>query len=200
MILQNDLYGLILAGGKSTRMNTDKGELAYHESISQRSFLYQLLKKYCQHTFISCRAAQVVQLRKDETFIEDENMYKGPLNGILSAHHLYPDKAWLVIAVDLPLVTDETIKALINQRDIGQPATAYATHASKLPEPLLAIWEPGGLLAAEKYIQAGSTCPRKFLMAQEIKMIYPADDAELFNANHYNDYLEAKNRIASTHE
>ena len=46
MILKNDLYGLVLAGGKSSRMNMDKGELQYHEAINQRSFLYQLLTKY----------------------------------------------------------------------------------------------------------------------------------------------------------
>jgi molybdopterin-guanine dinucleotide biosynthesis protein A len=127
-------------------------------------------------------------------------LYKGPLNGILSAHHAYPDKAWLVVAVDLPHLTNETIAQLINQRDSQKLATAYATTQSKLPEPLIAIWEPETLKKAETYIQNGSTCPRKFLIGQEIKTIFPADDAELFNANYYNDYLEAKNRMASNHE
>lgn len=200
MILKTELYGLILAGGKSSRMSTDKGELQYHAAISQRSFLYQLLKKYCTKTFISCRAGQVDNLQKDEAYIADENLYKGPLNGILSAYHLYPDKAWLVVAVDLPHLADTTIAALINQRDDLKPATAYATQASKIPEPLIAIWEQTALAEAEKYIRAGNTCPRKFLIGQDIKTIFPADDAELFNANYYSDYLEAKNRMAANHE
>ena len=139
-------------------------------------------------------------MQTGEAYIVDEGMYKGPLNGILSAHHAYPDKAWLVVAVDLPHLTDETIAELIRQRDSQQPATAYATKQSQLPEPLIAIWEPAGLEIAETYIQSGSTCPRKFLIGQDIKTIFPSDDAELFNANYYNDYLEAKNRMASNHE
>ncbi|CAN5123542.1 hypothetical protein BH11BAC5_BH11BAC5_41600 [soil metagenome] len=200
MILKDDLYGLVLAGGKSSRMNMDKGELLYHEAINQRSFLYQLLTKYCTKVFISCREEQVNNLQTGEAYVVDEGMYKGPLNGILSAHHAYPDKAWLVVAVDLPHLTDETIAELISQRDNQKPATAYATTQSKLPEPLIAIWEPAGLDTAETYVQSDSTCPRKFLIGQDIKTIFPSDDAELFNANYYNDYLEAKNRMASNHE
>ncbi|WP_301927675.1 NTP transferase domain-containing protein [Ferruginibacter sp.] len=200
VILTGDLYGLVLAGGKGSRMNMDKGELQYHEAINQRSFLYQLLTKYCAKVFISCRVDQVNNLQTGEAYITDEGLYKGPLNGILSAHHAYPDKAWLVVAVDLPHLTGETIAQLINQRDSQKPATAYAATQSKLPEPLIAIWEPAALEAAETYIQSGSTCPRKFLIGQEIKTIFPADDAELFNANYYTDFLEAKNRMASNHE
>jgi molybdopterin-guanine dinucleotide biosynthesis protein A len=181
-------------------MNRDKGELQYHDTINQRSFLYQLLAKYCTRVFISCRADQVSNLEPGEAPIVDEDLYKGPLNGILSAHHAYPGKSWLVVAVDLPHVTDKTIAQLIEQRQSDMPATAYATNQSKLPEPLIAIWEPAALNTAETYIQSGSTCPRKFLIGQQIKTIFPADDAELFNANYYNDYLEAKNRMASNHE
>jgi molybdopterin-guanine dinucleotide biosynthesis protein A len=200
VILKTEVYGLILAGGKSSRMNTDKGELQYHAATSQRSFLYQLLQKYCTKTFISCRGDQVAALQKEEAYIADENLYKGPLNGILSAYHLHPGKAWMVVAVDLPHVTDTTIAALINQRDDLKPATAYATKASKIPEPLIAIWEPTALSEVEKYIQAGNACPRKFLIGQDIKIIFPTEDTELFNANYYSEYLEAKNRMGLNHE
>lgn len=198
MILQNEIYGLVLAGGKSSRMQTDKAALQYHTNISQQSFLYQLLQKFCTKTFISCRQDQVNQLQTVELFISDENKYEGPLNGILSAHHRFPDKAWLVIAVDLPHISDKTIQELLRQRAPLKMSTAYATQASEKPEPLIAIWEPAALTAAETYIQLGNHCPRKFLTGQDIKMIFPENDIELFNANYYTDYLEAKNRIAAT--
>ena len=198
MILKDDLYGLILAGGKSSRMQTDKGELQYHEAISQRTFLYKMLDKFCAKTFISCRKDQVDNLQPGEAYIVDENMYEGPLNGILSAHHRFPETAWLVLAVDLPHMTDKTIQALLKERDSLKIATAYTTQASQKPEPLIAIWEPASLVEAEKYIQAGNHCPRKFLSSQDIKMIFPENDLELFNANFYTDYLQAKNRLAAT--
>ncbi len=199
MILQDEVYGLILAGGKSSRMKTDKGELAYHNQIKQRTFLYNMLKEFCGHTFISCRQDQVVLLQEDQEHIIDEDLYGGPLNGVLSAHHKYPDKAWLVLAVDLPHITTQTIIELLQQRDASKTAVAYHVHGSTMPEPLIAIWEPKGLDEAEKYIHQGSNCPRKFLSSRDTKMILPGDDRELFNANSYTDYLEAKSRL-ETHE
>lgn len=197
MILQDDLYGLILAGGKSSRMQTDKGELKYHDAINQRTFLYKMLEKFCNKTFISCRKDQIDNLQPGEESIADENFYPGPLNGILSAHHLFPDKAWLVLAVDLPHITDKTIEALLNERDTSKIATVYGTQTSQMPEPLIAIWETAALEEAEKYIQGGNNCPRKFLKNQDIKMLFPENDLELFNANFYTDYLQAKIRLAA---
>ena len=198
MILKDNLYGLVLAGGKSSRMQQDKGELEYHAEINQRTFLYQLLNKFCVQSFISCRQDQVNNLEKDQQYIVDEDLYGGPLNGLLSAHHQFADKAWLVLAVDLPLISIATIQKLIDERDPSKMATAYATQASGLPEPLIAIWEPASLIKAEEFAKADKFCPRKFLMAEDIKIIFPANDEELFNANFYADYLEAKNRMATS--
>jgi len=196
--LKNDLYGLILAGGKSSRMQTDKGELQYHETTNQRTYLYKMLNLFCNKTFVSCRNEQVDHLQNGEEFIVDENLYQGPLNGILSAHHRFPDKAWMVLAVDLPHITNANIQALISERDPLKLATVYATHHSQNPEPLIAIWEPEALKEAEKYIQSGNHCPRKFLTGRDIKIIFPENDLELFNANFYTDYLEAKKRMAES--
>ena len=198
MILKNDLYGLILAGGKSSRMQTDKGELQYHDTTNQRTYLYKMLNSFCSKTFISCWNEQVSNLQNGEEFIVDENLYQGPLNGILSAHHRFPDKAWMVLAVDLPHITNTNIEALISERDQLKFATVYATHHSQNPEPLIAIWEPEALKEAEKYIQSGNHCPRKFLTGRDIKIIFPENDLELFNANFYTDYLEAKKRMAES--
>ncbi len=198
MILKDDIYGLILAGGKSSRMQTDKGELKYHDAINQRAYLYKMLSKFCSKTFISCRNEQVANLKDEEEYIVDEGKYGGPLNGILSAHHHFPDKAWMVLAVDLPHITDKTIELLMSRRDPVKIATVYALKDSPMPEPLIAIWEPAALEEAEKYIQAGSNCPRKFLSSRDIKIIFPENDIELFNANFYTDYLEAKKRMAES--
>ncbi len=195
MISKDNLYGLILAGGKSSRMQQDKGELKYHPAINQRSFLFNLLNKYCVKTFISCRQNQVNNLQNNQPFILDEDLYGGPLNGLLSAHHQFADKAWVVFAVDLPLISNATIKKLIAERDATKMATAYASQSSLLPEPLIAIWEPAALSKAEAYAKTGKFCPRKFLISEDIKIIFPENEDELFNANFYSDYLEAKNKM-----
>ena len=66
------LNGLVLAGGKSTRMGKDKGQISYH-GIPQSTYLYNLLKDICDNTFLSIREDQ--QNQYDDTFnvIVDQN-------------------------------------------------------------------------------------------------------------------------------
>lgn len=197
MYLTDNVFGLVLCGGKSSRMGKDKSELKYYQT-NHRNYLYHILNEVCAKTFISCRAEQENIIDPKLNTIPDEGLYPGPLNGILSAHHAYPDQAWLIVAVDLPHITKRTLHSLSESRDAKKAATVYATQKSKLPEPLIGIWEPEGLAMAEKFIQeTGKSCPRKFLINQDIKQIYPENDLELFNANFPEDYLEAKSRIAN---
>ncbi|WP_394971973.1 molybdenum cofactor guanylyltransferase [uncultured Croceitalea sp.] len=189
------IYGLVLSGGKSTRMGNDKGLIDYH-GIPQREYLYNLLKASCDDAFLSVREEQKNELRVNYNCILDENKYRGPLNGILSAHHKYPNVSWLILACDLPLVDKETIETLISKRDITKVATAYATNKSKLPEPLIAIWEPNGLIKSVDYMRtAKSSCPRKFLINSDVKLIYPKQDDVLYNANSLADLEYAKTKI-----
>jgi molybdopterin-guanine dinucleotide biosynthesis protein A len=112
MCSTDNLYGLVLCGGKSSRMGKDKGELQYYQT-NHRTYLYHTLNQFCDKTFISCRADQKHIIDSEVNHILDENVYGGPLNGILSASHTHPDKAWLIVAVDLPHVNERTIRSLI---------------------------------------------------------------------------------------
>ena len=191
------IYGLVLAGGKSTRMGQDKGLLEYH-GIPQADYLYSLLETLCEKTFMSLRADQGHTNKTKYRSILDEDIYRGPFNGILSAHNRHPDVAWLVLACDLPLIDKISLKQLIDARDDGAVATAMATQKSELPEPLVAIWEPKGLNKAIDYLKsAESSCPRKFLIRHNSKIVIPEKDQVLLNANNPEEYKEALTIIQS---
>lgn len=191
------LYGLVLSGGKSTRMGLDKGVIQYHD-LPQREHLYNLLSKVCTRTFLSIREEQVNDISKGLDTIIDMDEYKGPFNGLLTAHSIYPEVAWFVIACDLPLIDLNAINQLINLRDSSKVATAFATRESGLPEPLAAIWEPGGLAKSINYLEhATSSCPRKYLINSDIKLVFPKDDIVLMNANSEEDYREVKSKLES---
>lgn len=180
--------GLVLAGGKSTRMGRDKGLLSYHDK-PQREYLYQQMRPLCREVYLSIRPEQKETIPRGFKFITDENKYRGPLNGLLSAHHAFPDAAWLVVACDLPLVDRGVLQYLLERRDPQAVATAFATRKSGLPEPLAAIWEPHGLRQAEIHLQtAESSCPRKFLINTQTTLVYPEDDLWVANANQPEEY------------
>ena len=190
-----NLYGLILAGGNSTRMGKDKDRIVYH-GTPQSIYLYRLLDNLCPKTYLSIRAEQSEQYREYNAVV-DENIYPGPFNGLLSAHNENPDVAWLVIACDLPLINTDTLQLLINERDKSKMATALATQKTGLPEPLAAIWEPGGLEQVPEYLEnSQSSCPRKFLLNSEIKLVTPRKDEVLLNANFEEEYLEVMKKLS----
>lgn len=192
MITKSNIYGLVLCGGKSSRMGTDKGKLAYH-GIPHREYLYNLLNTLCKKTYLSIRQSQQEEISGQYPIIVDADKYKGPFNGILSAHEYKPQATWLVIACDLPFLNHKTLKYLIDSRNNQKIATVFATHKTKLPEPLCAIWEPEGLHKAKKLLEAAQISgPRKFLIDADIQSVFPENDQVLFNANSVNDYKQAR--------
>lgn len=191
-----NLYGLVLSGGKSTRMGTDKGLIQYH-GVPQREYLYDLLSQVCDDTFISLREEQATELPPTMKTIVDLNEYKGPYNGFLSAHKKYPEAAWLVLACDLPLMDLEALKELISQRDNTKQATAFALKENPLPEPLCAIWEPHAFVDSLAYLDAGNgTCPRKYLINHDTKLVFAKNESVLLNANSEVEYKEALTKLA----
>ncbi len=189
------LYGLVLSGGRSTRMGTDKGLLEYH-GVPQREYFYNILKKCCDRVFLSIRDDQEKEVDQKFNYIKDQNEYRGPFNGILSAHKRFPNAAWLVLACDLPLLELSTITQLVTERDPNYIATAFATSKTRLPEPLIAIWEPKSLVKALDYLRsAESSGPRKYLMNSSVKIIHPVKDQVLCNANSLEEYHFAKSKL-----
>lgn len=196
MTSTDKIYGLVLSGGKSTRMGQDKGLIAYH-GVPQRNYIYQLLDEVCDETFISIRKDQEAEIPEEFQKLIDQDIFRGPYNGILSAHQKYPNVAWLVLACDLPLIDVAALKELITKRDAGKIATAFALKENPLPEPLCAIWEAEGLKASVAYMeeQKGS-CPRKFLINNDVHLVFPSDENVLLNANSETEYKEALKIVA----
>lgn len=195
MTTKDKLYGLVLSGGKSTRMGQDKGLISYH-GVPQREYLYHLLERVCDKAFLSVRQDQKDTVTSEFKTILDRDEFRGPYNGLLSAHESYPDAAWLVLACDLPLINENSLKELIELRKKEKMATAFANKNNPLPEPLCAIWEPKSLQTSISYLRAGNgTCPRKFLINNDVSLVFPDREEVLLNANSQAEYQEALQKL-----
>ncbi|WP_462251306.1 molybdenum cofactor guanylyltransferase [Ekhidna sp.] len=183
--MQDDLNGLILMGGNSVRMGMDKSSIQYHEK-PQGEHLFDLLNPLVRQCYISLNKEPKSTFTNQ--IIVDLFDVKGPLNGILSAHEFQPSKAWLVLAVDLPLINSKTLSRLISQRDKEAPATAFLNVRDNFPEPLVAIWEPKGLRKLkELYVTGNTLYPRNFLHRAKTKLINAETENELLNVNSKSD-------------
>jgi molybdenum cofactor guanylyltransferase len=180
----HQLYGLILSGGKSRRMGMDKGLIVYHDK-PQREHLFDLLSGHCAVVFTSCYAGQQVPAHLNP--LVDEYDLKSPINGILTAFKKFPDKAWLIVAVDMPYVDNHALEALITQRDRNKVATCFYNAAEKLPDPLLTLWEPSAYPLLTKFVSQGNISPRDFLSTHHAHMITPPNEKTLLNINAPNE-------------
>jgi molybdopterin-guanine dinucleotide biosynthesis protein A len=186
------LRGLVLAGGSSSRMRRDKATLIYG-GRPQLDRAIELAARHVEAVFVSVRPAQAQEpSRAGRALIVDSIAGEGPIVGIRSALAAQPEAAWLVIACDLPFLSDAALAELIAQRDPHSIATAYRSAHDGLPEPLCAIWEPAAGQALAAFQGAGTLCPRKFLMRHPLRLLEPRDTRALDNINTPEEYAQAR--------
>lgn len=191
------LYGLVLAGGRSTRMQRDKAALEY-AGRNQLERALELATPLVERLFISVRRDQTGDpLRARFPQIVDSGEVEGPIAGIAAAQSRYPDVAWLVLACDLPLLDPATLQHLLRARRPERQATAYRSTHDGLPEPLCAIYEPSSREAIRTYIANGRDCPRKFLLNSDTTLLDQPAPGALDNVNTPNEYDSTRHRLHS---
>lgn len=188
---QPPLKGLVLAGGKSTRMGQAKDRIKWYDK-EQRYYAADLLNSFCKEVFISCRPDQTAGVDRKYKTLPDRFLNKGPFGGILTALSSDRAFAWLVVACDLPLLNKATIQLLLNNRDSSKTATAFLSPHDGLPEPLITIWEPNSYSVLLASLDRGINCPRKVLINSDIKSVIPVESVVLMNVNTPEEAARAK--------
>ncbi|MCF6214003.1 MAG: NTP transferase domain-containing protein [Flavobacteriaceae bacterium] len=191
---QPALNGLVLAGGKSTRMGTDKGLLNYHGQ-AQRDYLMALLQNVLgkkAKVFLSVRAEQDI---KNTPIITDKFTGLGPFGAICSAFMHNPNAAYVVVATDLPFVNQAVLELLISQRNPTKIATAIKGKGQPFMEPLVTIWEPKAYPVLLGYLAQGYSCPRKVLINSAVEIV-TIDDRFIQNVNTPKDFKAAQEKLS----
>jgi molybdenum cofactor guanylyltransferase len=184
------IQGLVLAGGKSTRMGIDKGTLNFHGK-QQREIAIDLLEEHRLKTFLSVRAEQEISI---ENKITDTFVGLGPFGAICSAFQENPNVAWLVLATDVPFVNDVVIQQLLKHRNPSKAATTIKGKSKQFPEPLITIWEPKSYTLLLNYLAQGYSCPRKVLINSDVEIV-EIDDSFIRNINTPEDFKAAQKEI-----
>ncbi len=194
------VYGLILAGGTSSRMRRDKAALVYR-GMTQLDRAFELVSHHVAKVFVSARSSQSAEpTRANKPLIIDSVAGEGPIVGIRSALAAYPEAAWLVLACDLPFLSDSVLEQLLAERDPAALATAFRSAHDGLPEPLCAVWEPAAAAALSVYQNGGGHCPRKFLIRHTTRLLEASDRRALDNVNTPEEYVQAQDALDSPTE
>jgi molybdopterin-guanine dinucleotide biosynthesis protein A len=186
------IHGLVLAGGRSSRMKRDKAAIEFRAGETQLDVAMKLLEGRVARAYVSVRRDQQDDpARARYARIVDRGDIEGPIAGISAAFASYPDAAWLVLACDLPFLDAHTLDTLLLARDPGFDATAFRSAHDGLPEPLCAIYEPSARTALNAQVAAGRNCPRKFLINAHTQLIDQPNPRALDNVNTVDEYERA---------
>ncbi len=186
------LIGILLVGGKSSRMKADKSLLIYRGDQPEQARLLSLLNDLCEKTYLCHRADQNYNMAH---IIDPGN---GPLAAIASAALQFPNASLLVLACDTPLLEMRDIADLISQRDLSAMATCYLSPIDQKPEPFCAIYEPAFFPAFHSALENQQYCPRQLLQQNFIKKLNLKNPLSLMNANSPAEMIEVKSILDQT--
>ena len=147
----NTMLGVILCGGKSTRMGSDKGLLKLEAKTWAQTAVDKLATLQIPTT-ISINKNQYndyAAVFPPSDLITDNEMLqlRGPLVGTLSTHLRYPDEDIFLLGCDMPLMEPFLLKELLQSYQSDPLADAFVFTNDGEPEPLCGIYKASGLAA-----------------------------------------------------
>jgi molybdopterin-guanine dinucleotide biosynthesis protein A len=142
------MLGLVLCGGKSTRMGTDKGFMR-SETTTWVQSAAEKLKSLGLAVKISVNKGQhpaynTVFPATDLLIDEPSLQLRGPLYGVLSSW-LHVQDDLFILACDMPLMETFLLEKLLQLYQTNPEADAFVYSNDGEPEPLCGIYRSIGL-------------------------------------------------------
>jgi molybdopterin-guanine dinucleotide biosynthesis protein A len=135
-LTRNDITGLILAGGRGSRMGgLDKGLIQLH-ALPQAQWLAQQLQQQTAGVMISANRHIPIYQSFGFPVIQDaDDAFAGPLAGILAALKCCPTPLLLITPCDTPQVHPELATMLLDSLQQSHRQLSYIREISETDEP-----------------------------------------------------------------
>lgn len=189
------LKGVVLAGGRSSRMGSDKAGLSMCGD-GELARVVGMLEEYCAEVWVSVRPEQAqAEAYRGFRRLTDPPGVEGPIAGIVAAFDRDPGSAWLSIAVDMPYVGAAEIALLSASRRPGAEAICFYNREIEGPEPLLTLFEPEFRPRLESFIGSGKRGLYGLLRSSPVYLLEPVDESALKSMNTPDDYRYAQEAL-----
>ncbi|MFT4175615.1 MAG: molybdenum cofactor guanylyltransferase [Luteolibacter sp.] len=187
--MKRALKGIVLAGGRSSRMGTDKAALRHADgrTLARRGYDL-LLVAGCEAVLLSLRADQALppgfeDLENVGIVRDVEGESHGPMAGMVGGMRTDRDADWLIVACDLPRLDEATLRGLVSGIREREKFLAYRSEFDGLPEPLAALYACEALPLLEQAHVDEMRCPRKILIRNGCRLLEPMVGRALENTN-----------------
>ena len=183
---------VILAGGKSSRMQRDKALLPFGESNSLAEFQYRRLSKVFSKVYISSKNNK---FDFDVDVITDRYEEASPLVALVSIFETLEeiDEVFL-LSVDAPFVSEMVIDTLYKNNHSVDVVVAQSSNGL---EPLCAIYHRSCLVEAKRALEVNMHGLHSLFKKLQIEIVQIEDETSFMNLNYPSEYEIAKKRWRS---
>ena len=171
------MLGVILCGGQSIRMGSDKGLLKLEAktwaqtAIDKMAVLNIPVKISVNNNQYDSYAAV---FSTDNLITDNASLpLRGPLQGALSSHLQYPTEDLFILACDMPMMEPFLLKELYDQYTQYPRNDAYIFANDGEPEPLCGIYTAKGLSIILTMLQNGQLAKHSMKFMLDHLTVHP---------------------------
>lgn len=174
------MTGVVLAGGKSKRMGSDKALLEFRDTPLIMHAV-RMLQQFCSQVVISSN-------RKDYLFTgceiwPDDVDVHAPVAGIYSClkRSTYP---WImVLSCDMPLIDPRLFDLLISQADLQYDDVVVPVHDQDCIEPLCGLYHQRAIHLLEENIRTHRFSLQQFIRNSKSRLVEVGPDRDFYTAD-----------------
>jgi molybdenum cofactor guanylyltransferase len=194
--LKPDFSAILLAGGRSSRMGTDKA-LIEIEGIPLIQRIARLAQSLTSQVYVVTSTPEKYQSYVPECQLVRETNPQGSLTGFSLGLAEIQTEWVLLLACDLPNLKIEPLEEWASRLpQIAIDAIAYLPHHPKGWEPLCGFYRRKALSPLQKYIAGGGRSFQEWLPQHLVVEIPVANRDLLFNCNTPADLKAVRENLA----
>ncbi|KAA6439791.1 NTP transferase domain-containing protein [Dyadobacter flavalbus] len=197
-MMRKGLYGMVVCGGQSTRMGTDKSEIVYYKK-PQREHVSDMLRIFCEKVFVSCNSNQAGRISNPDSLLIDLPEFSniGPMAALLTANTVFPENDFLVLACDYPFIDAEDLDFFLQTINEKSFTAAFYNDKDSVYEPLIAWYSKESLQKIKNCFYNQQFSLQRFLKESNAQQFKPIHTDHLKSVDTPEDSFNAK-RIIST--
>ena len=190
------MFGLILCGGKSSRMGTDKGLLKLEAKTWAQTAVDNLMELNIPVKLSVNNdqyAAYASAFPVSDLIVDDDSLsIRGPLQGLLSVHLKNPASPIFLLACDMPLMETSVLKELLRHYNDNATADAFVFTNDNEPEPLCGIYNVKGLASVLNIYKSGQLVKHsmKFMLDHINTFFFPLREEQKKCFRNFNAHAE----------
>lgn len=182
----NNLLGVVMCGGESSRMGKDKGLLQKNDVAWAQivSYVFQSLNIPFVVSVNPAQQKDYSKIFESKILIPDNNLpVKGPLKGLLSIHATQPEKNLLLVACDMIEMEIATVDRLLKIYTSNPQFDFYGYQVANIIEPFCGIYSS---VLLKKVIHKAQNSTLEYYSLQNViksgkQMILPVHEHKSFN-------------------